>query len=131
MAVDQPTADLSPLDRRDFERLLILGRACLDDDTLCPRAKGAEIIKFTIHRVLRERVFLRHKRMDATAGWDSELRDQLFDAQSSALRVATRYDQTMNNAEDVFGMAQRFALDLAKDTKQRAKIKPEELAYLR
>jgi hypothetical protein len=131
MTVDQNTVDLSSLDRRDIERLLVLGRACLDDDTLSPRAKGAEIVKFVVHRVLRERVFARHKRMEAAAGWDSEIREQLFDTESAALRAATRYDQPLNSAEDVFGMAQRFAMELAKDSKQRAKIKPEDLTYLR
>jgi hypothetical protein len=134
MSVEQETVHLSTLnelDRRDIEKFLRLGRASLDDERLDPRARSAGIVKWLVHRVVRERVFLRHKRIEAESGWDSEIRDRLFNEESTALRAAVQYDKPLTSAVDVLDAARRFAAHLATDTAKRSSIEPKQLFYLR
>jgi hypothetical protein len=134
------SVDLSKLnakDRQDIERMLTLGRECLDDEGLDPRPRSEEIVKWLVHRVVRERVFLRHKRIEsvaiaqAEAGWDSEIRDRLFDEESAALRAAVQYDKPLTSAVNVLDAARRLAAHLATDTANRSSIEPKQLFYLR
>jgi hypothetical protein len=134
MSGQDESVDLSKLnakDRQEIERLLNLGRTCFDDERLDPRPRSAETVQWLLHRVVRERVFLQHKRIAADAGWDSEIRDRLFAEESAALQAAVQYNKPLTSAVNVLDTARRFAAHLATDTANRSSIEPKQLFYLR
>jgi hypothetical protein len=135
MAGRDESVDLSKLnakDRQDIERLLNLGRACLDNERLDPAPKAKEIVRWLIHRVSRERVHLRYLSMKDEQPWTVGLHDELFDGDPGVASLrAVKYDLFLHDATAVFDAAKAFAVELNKDSQKRAGIAQEQLNYIR
>jgi hypothetical protein len=135
MSGQDESVDLSKLnakDRRDIEKLLSIGRACLDDERLDPAPKGKEIVRWLIHRTSRERVHLRYLSMKDEQPWTVGLHEELFDGDPGVASLrAVKYDPFLHDATAVFDAAKAFAVELSKDSQKRAGITQEQVNYIR
>jgi hypothetical protein len=108
---------LNAKDRQDIERLLKLGRACLDDERLDPAPKAKEIVRWLLYKAVRERVHLRYLSMKDEEPWTVGLHDELFDRDSGVASLrAVKYNPLLHDATAVFDTAKAFAVELSKDS---------------